>query len=103
LYGKAQRRRFATWLWFIKCVLLYLQKKNIKIYKTFILNVIGLIKIHKHILKYILNTFKKLKILVFLLKLKLKYRGVKLKHFTTLRKRVHKRIVKTEHRSYGTF
>jgi hypothetical protein len=54
-------------------------------------------------LKYILNTFKKIKILVFLLKINLKYKGAKLKHFTTIKKKARKRVIKTEYRAYGTF
>ena len=100
LYGKCHRRRFNAWLWFIKCVFLYIKNKNIKIFEKIIINISGYIKTNKQILKYILSTFKKKKIAIFLIKLNLKYRGAKLKHFTTIKKKARKRYVKMEQKSF---
>lgn len=103
LFGKSQRRRFNTWLWFIKSIALYLVNKRILILRTYILSITGLIKNHKQIIKYILYIFRKMKIILFLLKINLKYRGAKLKHYTTVKKKARKRIIKTEYRWYNTF
>ena len=100
LYGKSQRRKFSTWLWFIKCVILYIQKRNVKLYKNLILSISGHVKVHKQILKYILSLLVKANILIFLLKLNLKYRGTKLKHFTTIKKKTRKRLIKIEQNTY---
>lgn len=99
-YGKCQRRKFMSWLWFIKCVLWYIKKKKVKIKKKIILKITGLIKIFKRTLKYILETFKKYSIIIFLLKINLKYYGAKLKHFSTIKRRTRKRILKLEKKNF---
>ena len=45
-------------------------------------------------------TFKKKKITIFLIKMNLKYRGVKLKHFTTIKKKARKRHLKMEQKAF---
>ena len=100
LYGKCHRRRFNSCLWLIKCIFLYIKNKNVKIFEKIILNISGFIKANKQILKYILSTFKKKKIVVFLIKMNLKYRGAKLKHFTTIKKKARKRYIKMEQKSF---
>ena len=65
-----------------------------------ILSISGFIKTNKQILKYIMATFKKKKITIFLIKMNLKYRGVKLKHFTTIKKKARKRHLKMEQKAF---
>jgi hypothetical protein len=47
-----------------------------------------------------MSTFKKKKIVIFIIKMNLKYRGSKLKHYTTIKKKARKRYLKMEQKSF---
>jgi hypothetical protein len=85
------------WFWFVSCVIAYLKHRPTKVNKKIILSIVGSKKNYKYIITHIINSFKRYKIHFILLRLNLKYNGTKLKHFTTLRKKTKKRILKIEH------
>ena len=79
---------------------LYLKNKDIRTFDKVVLSITGYMKTNKQILKYIMSSFKKKKITIFLIKMNLKYRGAKLKHFTTIKKKARKRHLKMEQKTF---
>lgn len=96
LLNKCLRRRLSTWFWFFRTITQYLKNRQVLIKRQIILIICGFKKMYGLAINYLIKLFEKYKIILFLFKLNLFYRNTKIKHYTTLRKKTRKRLIKTE-------
>lgn len=96
LLNKCLRRRSSTWFWFFRTIFQYLSNRKILIKQQVILIICGFKKMYGMSINYLIKLFIKYKIVLFLFKLNLFYKSTKIKHYSTLRKKTRKRLLKTE-------
>lgn len=88
------RRKFSSWLWFLRIIAKYIKKKLYKVDRRLVLHVSGVDGDSTPVYEFIFKTFEKYKILYFLLKFDIKYAKPRMKKIASIKKRVKKQMVR---------
>lgn len=91
---KHKRRKYSSWLWFIRLLSTFLKNRPIKINDSIIIRVKGFKKMYKSAIIYLVKCFKNYHILYFLLNFNLKYSNDIMHKVAAIKKKTRKRILK---------
>ena len=93
---KHRRRKVSSWFWFLRMLVQYLKNRPIKMNKDIILRILGVRRIYKLVIYYLIRCFKDYQVVFFLLNFNLKYSNDIFCKFAAIKKKARKRILKME-------